>query len=89
MLKTKKNELENNFTAIPLSTGKTLDVLNSVVIYGANASGKSNLIKALGVMLRIIDNSFSVHSLFPIGLLIFYQLGFVGCLLDIDTAIHQ
>jgi AAA15 family ATPase/GTPase len=26
LLKTKKNELENNFTAIPLSTGKTLDV---------------------------------------------------------------
>jgi AAA15 family ATPase/GTPase len=50
LLKTKKNELENNFTAITLSTGKTLDVLNSVVIYGANASGKSNLIKALGVM---------------------------------------
>jgi AAA15 family ATPase/GTPase len=45
LLKTKKNELENNFTAIPLSTGKTLDVLNSVVIYGANASGKSNLIE--------------------------------------------
>jgi putative copper export protein len=40
LLKTKKNELENNFTAIPLSTGKNL-------------------------------------------------LGFVGCLLDIDTAIHQ
>jgi AAA15 family ATPase/GTPase len=40
LLKTKKNELENNFTAITLSTGKTLDVLNSVVIYGANASGK-------------------------------------------------
>jgi hypothetical protein len=39
LLKTKKNELENNFTAITLSTGKTLDVLNSVVIYGANASG--------------------------------------------------
>ncbi|VVH66453.1 hypothetical protein BSPLISOX_1109, partial [uncultured Gammaproteobacteria bacterium] len=48
LLKTKKNELENNFTAIPLSTGKNLDVLNSAVIYGANASGKSNLIKALG-----------------------------------------
>jgi hypothetical protein len=30
-----------------------------------------------------------VRSLFPIGLLIFYQLGFVGCLLDIDTAIQQ
>jgi AAA15 family ATPase/GTPase len=62
LLKTKKNELENNFTAIPLSTGKTLDVLNSVVIYGANASGKSNLIEALGVMLRIIDNSFSYQA---------------------------
>jgi AAA15 family ATPase/GTPase len=62
LLKTKKNELENNFTAIPLSTGKTLDVLNSVVIYGANASGKSNLIEALRAMLRIIDNSFSYQA---------------------------
>jgi AAA15 family ATPase/GTPase len=57
-----KNELENNFTAIPLSTGKTLDVLNSAVIYGANASGKSNLIKVLGAMLRIIENSFSYQA---------------------------
>ena len=62
LLKTKKNELENNFTAIPLSTGKTLDVLNSAVIYGANASGKSNLIKVLGAMLRIIENSFSYQA---------------------------
>jgi AAA15 family ATPase/GTPase len=59
LLKTKKNELENNFTVIPLSTGKNLDVLNSAVVYGANASGKSNLIKALRAMLRIINNSFS------------------------------
>ncbi|CAC9431170.1 hypothetical protein BPUTSESOX_436 [uncultured Gammaproteobacteria bacterium] len=62
LLKTKKNELENNFTTITLSTGKTLDVLNSAVIYGANASGKSNLIKTLGAMLRIIENSFSYQA---------------------------
>jgi hypothetical protein len=30
LLKTKKNELENNFTVIPLSTGKNLDVLNFI-----------------------------------------------------------
>ena len=59
LLKTKKNELENNFITITLSTGKTLDVLNSAVIYGANASGKSNLVLALRVMLHIIKKSFS------------------------------
>jgi hypothetical protein len=30
-----------------------------------------------------------VDGLILASLLIFYQLGFVGCLLDIDTAIHQ
>lgn len=59
LLKTTKNELKDNFTTITLSTGKTLDVLNSAVIYGANASGKSNLVLALEVMLKIIKNSFS------------------------------
>ncbi|CAC9617152.1 hypothetical protein [uncultured Gammaproteobacteria bacterium] len=59
LLKTTKNELENNFTTVTLSTGKTLDVLNSAVIYGANASGKSNLVLALGAMLSIIEDSFS------------------------------
>ncbi len=58
LLKTKKNELTNNFTTITLSTGKTLDVLNSAVIYGANASGKSNLVLALWSMLNIIRGSF-------------------------------
>jgi len=59
LLKTKKNELKNNFTTLTLSTGKTLDVLNSAVIYGANASGKSNLIWALTMMLHNINNSFN------------------------------
>ena len=58
LLKTKKNELPNNFTTVTLSTGKTLDVLNSAVIYGANASGKSNLVWALKTMLSIIESSF-------------------------------
>ncbi|SGZ97625.1 FIG00486859: hypothetical protein [Bathymodiolus thermophilus thioautotrophic gill symbiont] len=58
LLKTKKNELENNFTTVELSTGKTLEVLNSAVIYGANASGKSNLVLALGAMLYIVQDSF-------------------------------
>jgi len=54
LLKTKKNELENNFTTLTLSTGKTLDVLNSAVIYGANASGKSNLLLAMKKMVDVI-----------------------------------
>jgi len=58
LLKTKKNELPNNFTTVTLSTGKTLDVLNSAVIYGANASGKSNLVLAMEAMIGIIENSF-------------------------------
>ncbi|CAC9610717.1 hypothetical protein [uncultured Gammaproteobacteria bacterium] len=58
LLKTKKNELESNFTTVELSTGKTLEVLNSAVIYGANASGKSNVVLAFWVMKGIIDNSF-------------------------------
>ncbi len=57
LLKTKKNELEGNWTTITLSTGKTLDVLNSAVIYGANASGKSNILLALQVMQDIIQDS--------------------------------
>jgi AAA15 family ATPase/GTPase len=59
LLKTKKNELENNFTTITLSTGKTIDILNSAVIYGANASGKSNVVLALTIMLKTIIDSFN------------------------------
>jgi AAA15 family ATPase/GTPase len=57
-----KQKRLNVFHTLVLSTGKTLDVLNSAVIYGANASGKSNLIKVLGAMLRIIENSFSYQA---------------------------
>jgi AAA15 family ATPase/GTPase len=45
LLKTKKNELENNFTAIPLSTGKNLDVLNSAVNLGRFSNCASQALK--------------------------------------------
>jgi ABC-type cobalamin/Fe3+-siderophores transport system ATPase subunit len=76
------NASNNNFTAIPLSTGKTLDVLNSVVIYGANASGKSNLIEALGAMLRIIDNSFSYQASKGVKSLVFNKLSVCFSLIE-------
>ncbi len=60
LLKTKKNELPNNFTTVTLSTGKTLDVLNSAVIYGANASGKSNLVSAMWRMREIIQDNINI-----------------------------
>jgi AAA15 family ATPase/GTPase len=52
--KLKSDNLGGNYTTITLSTGKTLDVLNTAVIYGANASGKSNIVLALDVMVDII-----------------------------------
>ncbi|SMN00516.1 hypothetical protein SPONN_1747 [uncultured Candidatus Thioglobus sp.] len=55
--KLKDDGLEGNYSTITLSTGKTLDVLNSAVIYGANASGKSNFLLALQVMQDIIKQS--------------------------------
>jgi uncharacterized protein len=53
-LAAKQKELdENNVFAID----KNLKLLKSAAIYGANASGKSNLAKALGFMLEFMINS--------------------------------
>jgi AAA15 family ATPase/GTPase len=57
--KLKSDNLDGNYTTITLSTGKTLDVLNTAVIYGANASGKSNIVLALTTMLNTIIDSFN------------------------------
>jgi AAA15 family ATPase/GTPase len=57
--KLKSDNLGGNYTTITLSTGKTLDVLNTAVIYGANASGKSNIVLALTTMLNTIIDSFN------------------------------
>ncbi|MDP8034490.1 ATP-binding protein [Pasteurella atlantica] len=46
---------QNTFTS---NAPNTPELLKSAVIYGANASGKSNLLKALFVMTQIIETSF-------------------------------
>lgn len=53
-LKDKKIDSEGNSTKLPeLNT----EVLNSAVVYGANASGKSNLIEAMHFFKTFISNS--------------------------------
>lgn len=54
-IKSKNVELDTN-NLIPVSD--KLSLLKSVAIYGANGSGKSNLIKALITMFIFIDKSF-------------------------------
>ena len=55
LVKSTGNEMPNNF--FETSAPNTPALVKSAVIYGANASGKSNTIKALGSMLNIIQNS--------------------------------
>ncbi len=50
-----KNSRLDTVNLIPVD--EDLGLLKSKAIYGANASGKSNVIKALGVFIRIINNS--------------------------------
>jgi len=67
--KSYKNEVEFSFLAlnsefrsgnyheVELSDGKTIRLLNSAVIYGANASGKSNIIWAMFALISYIRSS--------------------------------
>ncbi|MCU0401114.1 MAG: ATP-binding protein [Algoriphagus sp.] len=50
-----KNPRLDTVNLIPVD--EELSLLKSKAIYGANASGKSNVIKALGAFIRIINNS--------------------------------
>jgi AAA15 family ATPase/GTPase len=50
-----KNLRLDTINLIPVD--EELSLLKSKAIYGANASGKSNVIKALGLFIRIINNS--------------------------------
>lgn len=54
MVKAKGNELPDNAFTAHMSSGKSIDLLHSAAIYGANASGKSNVLKALGAMRNIV-----------------------------------
>lgn len=51
------NALENNYDDVHLNNGKTVRVLHSAVILGANASGKSNVIWALDSVSYMIKSS--------------------------------
>ena len=55
LVKNTGNEMPDNF--FETSAPNTPALVKSAVIYGANASGKSNVIKALKSMLTIIQNS--------------------------------
>lgn len=57
LVRANSTEMEHNFFDSPAPATPAL--LKSAVIYGANAAGKSNMIKALGSMLSIIENSFN------------------------------
>jgi AAA15 family ATPase/GTPase len=59
MVATSGNELEDTHTFKPLKTTKSLTLLRSATIYGANAAGKSNLLKSLKTMQRIVLESAS------------------------------
>src|SRR5436190_2695493 len=52
--KNKELDKENVF-----DSGNGIELLKSIVIYGGNASGKSNLVKAFLRMLHFIKDSFS------------------------------
>src|ERR1700756_2068561 len=64
---------ENNVIETPAG----IRLLKSIAIYGANASGKSNLVKAMMSMLNFIDRSFQdenfIHSFAPFALDVEYE----------------
>lgn len=55
---TKSGELDESNT-FQVNVGRLPGLLRSVVMYGANASGKSNVIRALSTMKHLAVNSFS------------------------------
>jgi len=62
MVKATAKELEDTNTFITTEKKKPLKLLRSATIYGANASGKSNLLKAMSTMKTIILNSDSKNK---------------------------
>ena len=66
MVKAKGNELPDNAFTAQMSSGKSVDLLHSAAIYGANASGKSNVLKALMTMHDIVVNSHNIMGKLPI-----------------------
>jgi len=64
LVKGKGSELPNN--AFKVDGFKDLDLLRSVAIYGANASGKSNLLKSIRAMRKIVTTTSQRGSKLPL-----------------------
>lgn len=61
MIASKDQSLEDNL--VPYIDGKkSKNILKSIVIYGANASGKTNLLKALGFFVNFIRESHEMQQ---------------------------
>ena len=58
----RENSLKDNYSTINIKkigdSSKCIDVLKTSAIYGANASGKSNLIHSMFVLQTLIINSY-------------------------------
>ncbi len=71
MIATSSKELEQNLIKVEINKGKNkkgnLNLLKEVAIYGANAAGKSNIIKAMQYVLWCIkkSQSFAPNQSFP------------------------
>ena len=57
--KVKGDELVESNTFVPKMVGTATPLLRSLAVYGPNASGKTNLLKAIGNMRRIVVDSAS------------------------------
>lgn len=64
LVRSSSDEMSDNYFDTRAPATPTL--LKSAVIYGANASGKSNVIKALDSMIKIVTNSFNKNPKEPI-----------------------
>ncbi|MFO0319200.1 MAG: AAA family ATPase [Neisseriaceae bacterium] len=56
LLSSKSKKSKNNTFSVKLSSQKSVSLLSSAAIYGANASGKTNIIKAISTMINIVVN---------------------------------
>ena len=61
-LEANASKLKTHNTFSPLDDNKKLKIVKSAVLYGSNASGKSNLIKLMGVLRNFILNSIDLKA---------------------------
>lgn len=54
LLSSKSKKIRNNNFSIQLNNKKPISLLSSAAIYGQNAAGKTNILKAIGIMKHIV-----------------------------------